>query len=66
MKSNDQRLKDIKDAIQKIFDTNNQSGNGIKRVVINVDPRNTNLQDIIDMLFGDNNEDSDLKSEKNK
>lgn len=66
LKSNDQRLKDIKDAIQKIFDTNNQSGNGIKRVVINVDPRNTNLQDIIDMLFGDNNEDSDLKSEKNK
>ena len=64
LKSNNQRLKDIKDAIQKIFDTNNQSSNGIKRVVINVDPKNTNLQDIIDMLFGDNNEDSDLKSEK--
>lgn len=62
--SSDQRLQDVRDAIQKIFNPDNQSGNGIKRVVINVDPRNTNLQDIIDMLFGDNNEDSDFKSEK--
>lgn len=60
---NDQRLQDVRDAIQKIFDSDNKSGNGIKHVVINVNPKNANLQSIIDMLFG-RNEDSDLKSGK--
>lgn len=62
-RNNDQRLQDARDAIQRIFDSDNKSGNGIKHVVINVNPKNANLQSIIDMLFG-KNEDSDLKSEK--
>ena len=62
-RTNDQRLQDARDAIQKIFDSDNKSGNGIKHVVINVNPKNANLQSIIDMLFGKNN-DSDSNSEK--
>lgn len=62
-RTNDQRLQDARDAIQKIFDSDNESGNGIKHVVINVNPKNANLQSIIDMLFGENN-DSDSNSEK--
>lgn len=62
-RTNDQRLQDVRDAIQKIFDSDNKSGNGIKHVVINVNPKNANLQSIIDMLFGKNN-DSDSNSEK--